>query len=156
MKNNHYRLLKHIATLGFVGYLPGAPGTYGTFLALLFIYALEPSSILLLLLILSLFILGTVASHSAEISLKEKDSTHIIIDEFAGYLVSVSFLETGIASYVLAFVFFRIFDIFKPPPVNYLEEYFKGGFGIMVDDLMAGIYANIATRCSLFVAGYFL
>ena len=73
--------LKNIATLGFVGYLPVAPGTFGALCGLLFFLLFEPSTLLLVLILLFLIPLGTAASHSAEILLNKKDSGHIVIDE---------------------------------------------------------------------------
>jgi len=135
--------LKHIATLGFIGYLPVAPGTFGSLLGLLFFLALEPSTLLLASMLLILIPLGTAASHSAEILLDEKDSRHIVIDEFCGYLFSMLFLPISGGYAVSAFFLFRIFDILKPFPVNLAESLLSGGKGIMADDLVAALYTNI-------------
>lgn len=95
----------------------------------------------LLVFILLLFSLGTWTSDEAEKTLG-KDSGHIVIDEFCGYLVAVMFVPREIGYLFAAFVLFRLFDIFKPPPIRRIEKSVPGGAGIMLDDVMAGIYAN--------------
>ncbi|MEE9524126.1 MAG: phosphatidylglycerophosphatase A [Thermodesulfovibrionales bacterium] len=145
-------VLKHVATLGPVGYLPVAPGTFGTAVGVLFLMLTKPSTAVLLILILIFAVLGTISSHFAEISFNEKDSGKIVIDEFTGFLISMSFIEINVVTLALAFIFFRIFDILKPPPVKSFERHFSGGLGVMMDDIMAGIYANITVQiCSLII-----
>ncbi|GBE31874.1 phosphatidylglycerophosphatase A [bacterium BMS3Bbin05] len=145
-------ILKHTATLGPIGYLPVAPGTFGTIVCVIFLFIVRPSGTVLLLLIPAFAVLGTISSHFAEISFGEKDSHHIVIDEFTGFLVSMLFLDISILNLMLAFIFFRFFDILKPPPVRSFETLFKGGTGVMMDDIMAGIYANITVRlCNLLI-----
>jgi phosphatidylglycerophosphatase A len=137
-------VFKFISTLGPVGYMPVAPGTFGTAVSLLFVAALRPSGIMLASLIIISTIVGTVASHFAEISFGEKDPQKIVIDEFTGFLVSMSFLEITTTTLILAFIFFRIYDILKPPPIRSFEVYFRGGVGIMLDDILAAVYTLIS------------
>ncbi|MBI4838346.1 MAG: phosphatidylglycerophosphatase A [Nitrospirae bacterium] len=139
------KLYKSIATLGFIGYLPAAPGTWGSAVSLLLIILLKPSDSWLVLITTLLFILGWLASHNAEKSLG-KDNTHIIIDEFCGYLVSVLFIPQNTEYLLAAFFLFRFFDILKPPPVRRFEITIPGGLGVMLDDVMAGVYANICLQ----------
>ena len=84
-------------------------------------------------------------SHQAEKDLG-KDSGHIVIDEFCGYLTAVLFIPKTPAWLIAAFILFRIFDIFKPPPIRKVERLIPGGAGIMLDDILAGIYANICLQ----------
>jgi phosphatidylglycerophosphatase A len=134
-----------IATVGFAGYFPFAPGTAGTAAGFLFLLLLRPSDAGLLFIILPLFIAGVLASHNAE-KVLGKDSGHIVIDEFCGYLLSVAFLPRSMGYLIAAFFLFRFFDIVKPPPVRNAENYFSGGMGIMLDDVLAGIYTNICLQ----------
>jgi phosphatidylglycerophosphatase A len=90
-------------------------------------------------------VLGTVASGRAEKVLGQKDSGHIVIDEVAGYFISMIFLPQTFGYFAAAFVLFRIFDILKPPPINRLQH-FHGGVGVMADDIAAGILANIVLQ----------
>jgi phosphatidylglycerophosphatase A len=136
---------KNIATLGPVGFAPKAPGTVGTAAALVIVALLKPSLPLFLLLVIVSVVLGTVASGRAEKVLGQKDSGHIVIDEVAGYFISMIFLPQTVGYFAAAFVLFRIFDILKPPPINRLQH-FHGGVGVMADDIAAGILANIVLQ----------
>ena len=135
--------LKHIATLGFIGYIPFAPGTFGTLAALVFMVILKPSLPLHIGLTVFFIIAGIVSSGRAEELFRQKDSRHIVIDEFAGYMASLLFLPLGWGYIIAAFVLFRFFDILKPPPLRRLEDFFNGGFGIMADDIGAAVYTNL-------------
>lgn len=135
------RIQQMIATLGFIGYLPVAPGTFGSIAGLLLVALLKPGDLYLFILFLSAFFIGLITSHNAEKRLG-KDSGHIVIDEFSGYLLSVLFIPKGIGYLLAAFVLFRVFDILKPPPIRRIEGLLTGGTGIMVDDLLAALYTN--------------
>lgn len=142
MLNHVYHI---IATLGFAGYIPYAPGTFGTAIGFLAISLIRPGDAVLLLLSIPVIIAGTVSAHHIE-KVLGKDSGHIVIDEFCGYLVSVMFIPKSTGYLVAAFVLFRLFDIFKPPPIKQIEIKVSGGAGVMLDDLLAGVYANICLQ----------
>ncbi len=91
------------------------------------------------------FLLGLITSHNAE-KILGKDSGHIIIDEFCGYLLSVAFIPKSTAYLLSGFILFRIFDVIKPPPIRRLEETVPGGAGVMLDDILAAIYTNICLQ----------
>jgi phosphatidylglycerophosphatase A len=142
--NKFFRpLLKNIATLGFVGYLPVAPGTWGTLAGLLLVGFLSLSATAHLVVIIGVTCIGIVSSGVAEQMIGETDSGHIIIDEVAGFLVSVLFLPRTHGYLIAGFLLFRIFDILKPFPIRKLEKALKGGPGIMGDDILAGLYTNM-------------
>ncbi len=143
-------ILNKIATLGFVGFLPHAPGSFGSAAGLLFILVLKPNDGFLLVLLLLLFGIGVLSAHAAE-QVLGKDSGHIVIDEFFGYMVSVLFVPMSIGYLIAAFVLFRVFDIVKPPPIRNMETMFSGGFGIMMDDLVAGVFANICIQLWIYL-----
>lgn len=136
-------LLKNFATLGFIGYLPIAPGTWGTLAGLIFVMVADLSIPVHLTLIMAVTVFGVISSGVAEKVIGETDSEHIIIDEFAGFLVSVFFLPHTYSYLIAGFLLFRIFDILKPFPIGKLEKAFKGGAGIMADDILAGIFTNM-------------
>ena len=140
-----HSLARRIATLGFVGYLP-APGTWGSAVGAVLLLALRLPDVLLLLCATGLFMAGVVVSGLAEESIGEKDSGHIIIDEVAGMAVSVLFLPQTVGYIVPAFVLFRFLDILKPFPIRQIESRLRGGLGIMTDDLLAGIGANLVMQ----------
>lgn len=136
-------VLKYIATIGFIGYLPFAPGTFGSLVAFAFFILLKPNPFIHILMLLLLIPIGIVSSHHAERLLNSKDSKHIVIDEFCGYLLSVALLPFSYAEAIIAFFLFRIFDILKPFPIKKVESFLSGGKGIMADDMVAAIYTNL-------------
>ncbi len=136
-------LLKYTATLGFIGYIPFAPGTWGSLAGLISFILIMPSLQTQLLIIIIGVITGIYASSVAEKALDEKDSRRIVIDELIGFYVSVFYLPQRPGYLIMAFLLFRFFDIIKPLPIKKLEKALHGGSGVMADDIMAGIYANI-------------
>ena len=136
-------LLRHIATLWVIGYIPFAPGTLGSLVACVLFILIKPSLPVHIMMLLFLFPVGLISSHYAEILLKEKDSRRIVIDEFCGFFLAVLFLPPS-ALYILgAFFLFRFFDILKPFPIRTVEHLFRGGAGIMADDIVAALYTNV-------------
>ncbi len=102
---------------------------------------LKPGDTILLPLFFIVLICGIIASGSAEKTLG-KDSRHIVIDEFCGYLLAVLFVPKTTGYLLAGLILFRIFDILKPPPIRKIEQIAPGGGGIMLDDVMAAVYAN--------------
>ncbi len=142
-------IFKSIATIGPLGYSPVAPGTAGSAFACLLYILLDPGTVALSIAIPLVFAAGVLASERAEKVLKEKDSSHIVVDEVAGYLVSVFLIPFSTTNAVAAFFLFRFFDITKPVPIRLLDRGVPGGLGVMIDDILAGIYANLALRLIL-------
>ena len=151
------RLSVFISTLFGIGYFPKAPGAAGSFAAAVF-YFLLPKKIFLstvtetvYLTILVISAVGSVFFISKAEEILGHDNGKIVIDEFFGYLVAVLFLPKTLVIIGSAFILFRIFDILKPEPVNVLQKLPKG-WGVLADDVMAGIYANISLQilCLIF------
>jgi phosphatidylglycerophosphatase A len=134
---------KIIATVFFIGYIPFAPGTFGSLAALAVVWIFKPDAFLLLIILAVAFAAGIVSSHSVEKNSGLKDNSRIVIDEFVGYLFAVAFLPLNIGYIIAAFVLFRFLDVLKPPPIKNLERMFSGGIGVMIDDMAAGIITNI-------------
>jgi len=126
-----------------VGYLPFAPGTFGTLAGLVVMVILRPALPLHIALSVFSIIIGVISSTHAERLFNKKDPSYVVIDEFAGYIVSLLFLPLSWGYIIAAFFLFRIFDIIKPPPLRKLEYSLKGGFGIMADDIGAAVYTNL-------------
>ena len=146
------RLAVFIATVGYCGYSPIAPGTAGS-IAGLVVYLLvwwTRSPLVEVSLIVVTFVIGTWAATHAERYFGAIDPGPVVIDEVLGMLVTLAFIPAGWTAAVCGFVLFRIFDVIKPFPANKLEH-FHGGFGIMADDAMAGIYANLALRLGMWL-----
>jgi phosphatidylglycerophosphatase A len=139
-----------IATAGGAGYFPIAPGTIGSAIGV-FVYLLVSQSSLAwqAALIGTITLVGIWASGVAATHFGREDPGHVIIDEVAGQLVTLYATGAGIRGAILGFLIFRAFDIVKPWPARQFER-FPGGLGIMADDLMAGVYANLLLRLTTF------
>ena len=138
---------RHLATVGPVGYMPVAPGTWGSLAAVIAApWLLLPFSLTVQILILAaIFLLGSWACSAAEAHFGRKDPGQAVIDEVLGQWVTFLFLaSSGIFLLAVGFFLFRLFDILKPWPVRSSEKWFPGGYSVMVDDLLAGIYALAA------------
>lgn len=134
------------------GLVPFAPGTWGSLAALPFA-ALAYSSGFLYggLSLLAVFILSIPISGSASKYLQKEDPPSIVIDEVAGIFITLFLLPVSWMTVTAGFILFRLFDIIKPFPVGFLDRKIKGGTGIVLDDIMAGIYANICLQILLTV-----
>lgn len=151
------KLPQHIATLGFVGFMPIAPGTWGTGAALLFVYLLTymldmttiSGDYLLIAIFIPLFILGVYAAGKTEELLNKADSGHIVIDEVCGYLITMLFLPKTLPWLIAGFFVFRFFDVVKPTPVRQVERAVHGGLGVMLDDVLAAVYSNLFLQICL-------
>lgn len=131
-----------IASTGFTGYFPIAPGTVGSAVAIVALWFLpEFSWPVLLASSILFFIIGGWCATQAEDAWGH-DAGKINWDEVVGQMITVIALPKTLTIYVAAFFAFRLFDIIKPPPVRHLESMPKG-WGVMIDDVAAGIYANI-------------
>lgn len=141
------KILTSLATLSFVGHLPKAPGTWGSLVALLLApWLFIPFSLTLKIIILSvLFIIGSRACTAAEKNFGRKDPGQAIIDEVLGQWTTFLFISSAsIFMLALGFFLFRLFDISKPFPIRQSETWLPGGYSVMLDDLIAGIYALAA------------
>jgi len=139
---NYFILL--LATGFGVGYSPLAPGTLGTLIAIPVYYFLsEIPSPLYEITLVGFFFLSVWISENAEIFFGKKDDQRIVIDEMMGFLIAMLWIPKTTRFVIIGFFLFRFFDILKPFPIRHLEKKFKGGFGVVLDDVMAGIYGNI-------------
>ncbi|MFC1515920.1 phosphatidylglycerophosphatase A [Thermodesulfobacteriota bacterium] len=139
-----------LATGCFVGNMPVAPGTFGSLLGLPLCFFLSGIDLPAAILLSVLFMLFAIwIAHAAEKILMEKDPGCIVIDEIAGILVVFLGLPYNIFTVIAGFVIFRMFDILKPFPIRFLEIKLPGGAGIVMDDILAGIYSNLVLRALL-------
>ncbi|MBL0220801.1 MAG: phosphatidylglycerophosphatase A [Myxococcales bacterium] len=130
-----------VATVGGAGYSPVAPGTCGTIVAVPLAWAMRDSGWLMFLgVTLAVIVGGILAARRADQAWQSHDSGRIVIDEVAGYLVTVAFVDRS-SGWVLAvgFVVFRVLDILKPPPIRWVDENVPGGTGVVLDDVAAGV-----------------
>jgi phosphatidylglycerophosphatase A len=144
------RLALLIATAAGVGYAPFAPGTFGAAAGLV-LWALLPSAVLLqAVVIVVLLVVGSWSGGVAEHYFGRTDPGQVVVDEVMGMLVTLFMNPVGWGGALAAFLLFRAADIVKPYPANQLER-LPGGVGVMADDLMAAVYANLALRLALWL-----
>ena len=144
------RFAVFLATAGYSGYFPIAPGTVGSALGLAVYGFLRWSQTPLsplteLVLIVTLFAAGVWAATTAERYFGGIDPGPIVLDEVVGMLITLAFIPVGLGAAIVGFFLFRVFDVIKPFPARRLEA-LHGGLGVMADDAMAAIYANVALR----------
>ncbi|MGD8783140.1 MAG: phosphatidylglycerophosphatase A [Thioalkalispiraceae bacterium] len=136
----------HFLSLGFgSGLLPKAPGTFGTLTAipLYLLIILFDSETIYLIACSSTLILGIYLCDYTTKRLGVQDHPAIVWDEIVGFLITMLFIYPTPASVVLGFFLFRVFDILKPWPISVIDSRIKGGIGVMLDDVVAGIFALI-------------
>lgn len=144
------RLALLIATTLGVGYAPIAPGTFGSAAGLVLWAVLPPAPAVQLAAILIVFAIGSWSGTIAERHFGRTDPGQVVIDEVLGMLVTLFLNPVGWGGAVAGFFLFRLADIVKPWPANRFER-LPGGLGVMADDAMAAVYANIALRVALMV-----
>lgn len=144
------RVILFFATWFFTGIIPSAPGTWGSLAALPFAtlaysFGITLSSIsIALILIISIPISGMAAK-----IMRMEDPSSVVIDEVAGIFVTLFWIPVSWTGVIAGFVLFRIFDILKPFPIGLIDKKVRGGRGIVFDDVVAGIYANVGVRIIL-------
>lgn len=139
-----------LSTLFYSGYFPKAPGTFGSFISLpiIFIVCYNFGLFGLILTILISFIIALFAVKKV-LSYTEHDPSFVVIDEFIGQAVTFLFVadilknKYNVVMYVIGFILFRVFDVWKPFPVSYADKKIKNALGVILDDVFAGIYAAI-------------
>ena len=137
-----------IATCGPIGQIRIAPGSFGSLVAIPFIFLTSGNLNLFLLVLLALIFIGIWSSGVAAHDLGQQDPSNVVIDEVCGMMVSFLFIPISWQTLVAGFIGFRFFDIVKPFPVRRFER-FPSGFGIVLDDLAAGIYTNLLLHLSI-------
>ncbi len=144
----------HFLAFGFgSGCMPFAPGTFGSLMALPFYYFLQYLSAPFYLAFIAItFFFGCWVSDVTGRDFGESDHSGIVIDEMVGMWIVLFAIPKGWMWLVVAFALFRLFDITKPYPIRQLEQRYNNGFGVMIDDVMAAIYAALTWR----IIAYFL
>jgi phosphatidylglycerophosphatase A len=140
-----HTLILLIATGFYSGYLPKAPGTWGSLVGLLLFLLLQNLSLhFYSAVVAGLFIVGSFAAGETEKILDTRDPGIVVVDEIVGMLIALTAIPLTPLNLLLGFILFRIFDIVKPFPIRLIDQRFHGGLGIMLDDVVAGIYALVA------------
>jgi phosphatidylglycerophosphatase A len=149
------RFILFLSSNAGLGYAPVAPGTVGTLAGIPAFWLLAPlSPALYALTWCALLGLAFWAAGEAGKIYGVVDDGRIVIDELVGYLATVAFLPFSWTAALLGFLLFRFFDIVKVPPARWFDRQMKNGFGVVLDDVAAGIYGAAALRLTLWVLGH--
>ena len=140
-----------IATCGPIGEMRVAPGSFGSLVAIPLILLTSHHAAVFAFLLGVVFFVSVWSSHVAARDLGQHDPASVVIDEVCGMMVSFLFVPVGWKVLILGFIGFRFFDIVKPPPIRFCER-FPSGFGIVLDDVMAGIYTNLLLQALIHYA----
>ena len=154
-------VVRFLATGAYLGYAPVAPGTVGSLGCAVLMWFFVPdvtaagSRLALWVMLLSTLAFVAMAIWAAHLAERQfgHDASKIVIDEYAGFVISILLLPKSLLVFAVAFVLFRALDIVKPFPARQAEA-LPGGVGIVTDDLVAGIYTNILLRVMLLVQGW--
>jgi len=137
------RFVLFFATGFGVGYSPIVPGTLGTLITIPIYYFLSTiQTPIYEVTLVAFFFLSLWVSEKAEIFFGKKDDPRIVIDEMMGFLITMLWVPKTALFIIIGFFLFRFFDIVKPPPIRLVERA-QGGFGVVLDDVVAGVYSNI-------------
>ncbi len=147
------RMSLAVATALGVGYVPFAPGTFGSLAGLVLYLGVRASGqpAVELAAVVIVFLLGAWAATAAEAHFGHIDPGPVVIDEVLGMLVTLALVPVSVTGALVGFVLFRVFDVLKPPPCNTLEA-LPGGWGVMSDDFMAAVYAHLCVRLLAWLA----
>jgi len=147
---------KFFLTVGFSGLSPKAPGTVGSIvalvLAMLLLQVISLSTLFLLAILISVFAVKQIDIYEKEVG--AHDGSEIVIDELAGMWIALAIASATADNYIiagLAFVYFRLFDIWKPSLIGKIDRDVKGGWGVMGDDMLAGLFAGLSTSMTYFL-----
>ena len=157
-------------TMFGLGKVPKIPGTFGSLATVIMLYFffhilnISSNIILICLLIIFIYSFPAVASHIKDD--EDKDPKEIIIDEFIGQSIPIYLYEIShgikkspdeaLIFYFVCFILFRFFDIVKPFPVNFFDRNFKNSFGVIMDDVCAGLYVVLSLICFMILSSYFI
>ena len=149
--NIKYRFSEIIGTMFYIGKIPLAPGTWGSLVALLLWYLIKPKIIdpLFLLITGGLFFIGIAVSEIITRELDDHDPKEIIIDEWVGMWIALYLVPHSLFWGFVSFFLFRFFDIFKPGPVQIMDD-IHSPIGVMLDDVVAGILALLVTQSLMY------
>jgi len=141
------KIIMFLATGFYSGNLPKAPGTWGSLMALVPWFFMRNMPLPNYLgLVAGIFVVGCLLAGSAEKILDQADAGPIVIDEFVGMFITLIAAPSHPAAWIIGFLLFRFFDVLKPFPCSWFDSNIHGGFGIMMDDVVAGIYALLCLQ----------
>lgn len=146
-------LIIFLASAAYVGYIPIASGTFGSAVAIPLFWGFHHLGVASVPLYLLTFVAAVAAAcwiaGEAEKHLDEHDSGKIVIDEVVGYLAATLFIAPTLTNSIAAFLIFRVLDIVKPFPAGYIDKNIPGGNGVVLDDVVSGLYSNVILQILL-------
>lgn len=143
-------------TLFFSGYSKKAPGTIGSFVALLLglpVLIFSANTLFLAAILIGLIAIAQIDKEEEES--KIHDSSYIVIDELVGMWLAMAISGLSLVGVILSFIFFRIYDITKPSLIGKIDKEVKGGLGVVADDALAGVLAGLSTLLTINILGFF-
>ncbi|MGN8538263.1 phosphatidylglycerophosphatase A family protein [Helicobacter pylori] len=143
-------------TLFFSGYSKKAPGTIGSFVALLLglpVLIFSANTLFLVAILIGLIAIAQIDKEEEES--KIHDSSYIVIDELVGMWLAMAISGLSLAGVILSFIFFRIYDITKPSLIGKIDKEVKGGLGVVADDALAGVLAGLSALLVIHILGFF-
>jgi phosphatidylglycerophosphatase A len=139
-----------IALGGGLGLTPKAPGTFGTLLGIPLLFLMPTNLVAYLVVLVVLFALGVWCCDACAKNLGVHDHPGIVWDEVVGYLITMIAVPKTLLWVVVGFILFRFFDILKPWPISWIDKHVEGGMGIMLDDVLAAVFALIVIQIALY------
>lgn len=139
-----------IALGGGLGLAPKAPGTFGTLLGIPLLFVMPSNLVAYLLVLVALFILGVWCCDTCAKNLGVHDHPGIVWDEVVGYLITMIAVPKTLMWVIVGFMLFRFFDILKPWPISWIDKHVGGGAGIMLDDVLAAVFALLVIQIALY------
>ncbi|AGL67349.1 phosphatidylglycerophosphatase A [Helicobacter pylori] len=153
---NKFSLRACFLTLFFSGYSKKAPGTIGSFVALLLglpVLIFSANTLFLAAVLIGLIAIAQIDKEEEES--KIHDSSYIVIDELVGMWLAMAISGLSLAGVILSFIFFRIYDITKPSLIGKIDKEVKGGLGVVADDALAGVLAGLSVLLAINILGFF-
>ncbi|GAA7116554.1 phosphatidylglycerophosphatase A [Helicobacter pylori] len=153
---NKFSLRACFLTLFFSGYSKKAPGTIGSFVALLLglpVLIFSANTLFLAAVLIGLIAIAQINKEEEES--KIHDSSYIVIDELVGMWLAMAISGLSLAGIILSFIFFRIYDITKPSLIGKIDKEVKGGLGVVADDALAGVLAGLSVLLAINILGFF-
>ena len=148
------RIFMFIASGAYSGYLPKAPGTGGSMAGVAMWFGLRRLELIPYIGVIAvLFVTGAICAGAAEKILDRGDPGIVVIDEIVGQLIALTALPAHPVTVLAGFLIFRLFDIVKPFPINWLDRHIHGGIGIMLDDVLAGLFTLVIMQIGWRVIG---
>ncbi|GHQ62737.1 phosphatidylglycerophosphatase A [Helicobacter pylori] len=153
---NKFSLRACFLTLFFSGYSKKAPGTIGSFVALLLglpVLIFSANTLFLAAILIGLIAIAQINKEEEES--KIHDSSYIVIDELVGMWLAMAISGLSLAGVILSFIFFRFYDITKPSLIGKIDKEIKGGLGVVADDALAGVLAGLSALLAINILGFF-